>query len=335
MGRWMLLVLCLLAVLPLPPAPAHAAGKARLRVVSRPARAAVRINGQARGKTPLTLRGLAPGEYTLELRRAGYLPWTRTLPLKPNVKTTVRARLARDPAADAERARRRRIARTEAARAVAWQKLGLLPASPRLKGPGLLGGQAPQKDPISGLYTTLSFDLDDELNLVIRVLYFLDAAGTRKAGEMTVVNTGDWQTVEFSFTGGDLAGASGRLEGPSTPQSVTLDGTITLPDGTPARTHIETTLTGDTFQMVGTVDADNSDGTTSHWEVRGRGENGRFEITTSDGSTLVIQVNPDGSGQGTLTRSDTGEVLARFSWSRTGEGEIVYPDGRRETFSIG
>lgn len=60
-----------------PATPAPRAIEGQLAVRSTPAGARVRLNGTDRGSTPLTLRGLAPGRYTLEVARGGYLADTR------------------------------------------------------------------------------------------------------------------------------------------------------------------------------------------------------------------------------------------------------------------
>jgi hypothetical protein len=60
-----------------PATPQPRATEGQLRVRSAPTGARVRLNGTDRGSTPLTLRGLAPGRYTVEVARSGYLADTR------------------------------------------------------------------------------------------------------------------------------------------------------------------------------------------------------------------------------------------------------------------
>ena len=64
----------------------------RLLVRSSPADADVFVNGTPRGKTPLVLRDLALGSYTIRVARAGYATEERTLRLteqQPSTSTTV------------------------------------------------------------------------------------------------------------------------------------------------------------------------------------------------------------------------------------------------------
>jgi hypothetical protein len=63
-----------------PPAPPRTP-PGRLLVRTSPGGARVRVNGDDRGATPLTLRDLALGEYSLEITRSGYAPESRTLTL--------------------------------------------------------------------------------------------------------------------------------------------------------------------------------------------------------------------------------------------------------------
>ncbi len=60
-----------------PASPAVRTGS--LLVESRPAGATVTVNGSPRGLSPLTLSGLAPGEYTVQLQLAGYRTITTTV----------------------------------------------------------------------------------------------------------------------------------------------------------------------------------------------------------------------------------------------------------------
>jgi hypothetical protein len=59
------------------PAPPPPAPDGRLLVRSTPAGARVQVNGAPRGTTPLTLRGLEPGTYTVRVEREGYRAETR------------------------------------------------------------------------------------------------------------------------------------------------------------------------------------------------------------------------------------------------------------------
>ena len=59
------------------------------------------VNGQSRGKTPLVLRDLALGSYTIRVAREGYAPEERTLQLttrRPTFSTTLTLRSTAPPA---------------------------------------------------------------------------------------------------------------------------------------------------------------------------------------------------------------------------------------------
>jgi hypothetical protein len=62
---------------------------------STPAEADVVVNGKPRGKTPLALRDLALGSYTIRVARDGYAPEERTLRItarRPTASTTINLR---------------------------------------------------------------------------------------------------------------------------------------------------------------------------------------------------------------------------------------------------
>jgi hypothetical protein len=66
-----------------------------LLIRSTPAEADVTVNGRERGKTPLALRELALGSYTIRVARDGYAPEERTLQLtsrRPTFSTTINLR---------------------------------------------------------------------------------------------------------------------------------------------------------------------------------------------------------------------------------------------------
>jgi hypothetical protein len=69
----------------------------RVLIRSTPAEADVVVNGKLRGKTPLALRDLALGSYTIRVARHGYVPEERTLQLtseRPSTATTFDLRSA-------------------------------------------------------------------------------------------------------------------------------------------------------------------------------------------------------------------------------------------------
>jgi hypothetical protein len=68
-----------------------------LLIRSTPADADVLVNGKPRGKTPLALRDLALGSYTIHVAREGYAPEERTLQLtarRPTTSATINLRSA-------------------------------------------------------------------------------------------------------------------------------------------------------------------------------------------------------------------------------------------------
>jgi hypothetical protein len=64
-----------------------------LVVDSRPAGAAVLVDGRRVGVTPLTLKAIAPGAHTVRLEHAGYRTVTTTIEVKAGERARVAARL--------------------------------------------------------------------------------------------------------------------------------------------------------------------------------------------------------------------------------------------------
>ena len=62
-------------------------------VDSRPAGAAVLIDGRPAGVTPLSLAGLAPGTYSVRIERPGYRAVTTSVDVKAGERARVAARL--------------------------------------------------------------------------------------------------------------------------------------------------------------------------------------------------------------------------------------------------
>lgn len=77
------------------PAPAAQAGS--LLVESRPAGAAVRIDGKAVGTTPLTLASLPPGNYSVQWQLAGYRTLTTTVRVVAGERARAAASLTEEP----------------------------------------------------------------------------------------------------------------------------------------------------------------------------------------------------------------------------------------------
>ena len=66
----------------------------RLLVESRPAGAAVTINGRPGGKTPVTIDGLTAGDYRVTLTLAGYPPASTTVRVAAGARARVAASLS-------------------------------------------------------------------------------------------------------------------------------------------------------------------------------------------------------------------------------------------------
>jgi TonB family protein len=77
------------------PEPSAAPVLGTLGVESEPAGAAVSLNGEARGVTPLNLSDLALGEYDLKLEARGFLPFSQKVTLSDGQPVQVRATLTR------------------------------------------------------------------------------------------------------------------------------------------------------------------------------------------------------------------------------------------------
>jgi hypothetical protein len=85
-------------------APVAPIAPGRLLIRSSPADAEVFVNGKPRGKTPLVLRELALGSYTIRVARSGYAVEERTLQLtarQPSTSTTIDLRAGKSVAASA------------------------------------------------------------------------------------------------------------------------------------------------------------------------------------------------------------------------------------------
>ena len=64
-----------------------------LIVESQPDQAEVLVEGQSKGRTPLTLRGLPTGKLQLQARKVEYLPWTGEVEIVGGKPVTVRCAL--------------------------------------------------------------------------------------------------------------------------------------------------------------------------------------------------------------------------------------------------
>lgn len=89
---------------PVRPAPRPAVGRGRMVIRSTPAEATVTVNGQARGKTPLTLRDLALGSYNIHVARDGFATVDRRVRLtasNPSASLAIRLKKTAAPAKNA------------------------------------------------------------------------------------------------------------------------------------------------------------------------------------------------------------------------------------------
>jgi hypothetical protein len=87
-----------------PPARPDAAAGGRMTVASNPSRAGVMVNGQWRGRTPLTLSGLQLGTYTVRIVQPGFTTARQEVRLsaaEPSREVTVRLERAARPAPSA------------------------------------------------------------------------------------------------------------------------------------------------------------------------------------------------------------------------------------------
>ena len=76
-----------------PTIPEPRAALATMDVVSDPIRAEVFVNGQPRGTTPLRLSDLEPGRYQFEVRKQGYVPYSRSADLEGNARYEMKVTL--------------------------------------------------------------------------------------------------------------------------------------------------------------------------------------------------------------------------------------------------
>ena len=92
--RKFLLITTAVAALAVPAAAsAREAAEGGLLVDSRPAGAAVFIDGRPAGVTPLALAGIVPGTYSVRIERAGYRAVTTRVDVKAGERARVAARL--------------------------------------------------------------------------------------------------------------------------------------------------------------------------------------------------------------------------------------------------
>ena len=66
-----------------------------IHVSSAPSEAAVSIDGQERGITPITLGEIAPGEHVLKVAKQGFVEWQRSVSVGPNAQLDIEVQLVR------------------------------------------------------------------------------------------------------------------------------------------------------------------------------------------------------------------------------------------------
>jgi hypothetical protein len=318
----------------------QARGKASLEASSAPHGATVLVDGRRVGKTPLTFRGVTPGRHLVQLALPGYATWQSHLLFRSGKKSAAHARLRGTSLLSAEeKTVRRSAAASGTARLRALAVLGLLSRSPILStllrpgdasAPGL-----PGQDPISGLFVTAAAAVQDGGTVVVTLSYFLDPGHSQPAGSLVLLLDGSQQVVDFRFTAGSLEGASGHLVGRTAgADTTTLSGTVTLPDETTAAVQLRLILSDPDLILTGAVDAASPDGTASHFELTAAGRGTDFHITTGTDLTLDVHVSRNGSGMGTLSRTESRLVLATFAFAEDGSATLVFPDGTTETFHV-
>ena len=320
------------------PAAAKPSRPATLSGKSTPAGAAVSVDGYPEGQTPDVVQGLAPGSHIVTVTASGYQSLSRTVKLRSGQHLSLKLKLTTAPVVTPDQKdARRAYVRSQSARIRDARAAGLMSfTTPGLLGDlglGLGGGGASGADPTTGLYSSVDFGIDDSGDVTLTVSYFLDEALTQPAGQLVLDLGLTTVTETYSFTAGPLAGASGQLTiVPTSDTAMTLTADGTNPDGSTFHAVYTVTLTDTNAVLTGTVDT-TVNGTTTHWTITATATGQEFRATTSDGYTLDLRANADGSGTGTLT-DGTNTVLATFTWDASGNGTITYSDGSAETFSL-
>ena len=339
MSRRLLLVLFVLLVLT-PFRGVEAAGrrKATLEVRSTPSGAQVTVDGVARGATPLTIRGLAPGAHALVIARAGYSPVQQGVSLRRGKRKLVKVRLERVTALDRAEKDRRRGAVAGAAAPLGHigvlNRMFLGSSGFTTGGPLARTEGEATLDPVSGMWVVTSLDFDDAGNLVITVTYYLDEALTEPAGGFTIVADGVNAIATYAFTAGDLAGQSGTLIATVTDLThVGIQAQGVMPGGWSYTGDFAVVITQSGFTLNGTIVLTDPDGGTTEWQVSMTLDGATFTGTVA-GIEVVAHFNADGSGDATLTDASTGDVLALLVWEADGTAIITYSDGTSETFQL-
>lgn len=332
------LTLALAGTLLLAPAAAQAAQRSRQSVLvvrSLPAGAQVLLDGVPSGVTPRSFSGIGPGGHQVELRMAGRKPANRQVRVRRGERRVVHATLApADRLAPRDRQRRGQAIAATARRWYEWTRAVQLGTMI----PGVAGVQSLGTitvDPSTELFCQWTTAQDEEGNTVVNVQCFLDPEHTQPAGAVTATLAATSLGVRFDFTAGPVAGLDGDLSvRPDSGSGTRITGTGSFSDDSSWTLDYGVTLTGSGFSTAGTVDVTAPDGTTSHWELAGGLEGADWHVTSSDGTTLEMHSEPDGSGSGSLQVTATGEELASFTWTPEGVVTVTYPDGTTEEIPI-
>lgn len=321
-------------------APALAANRtASLNVRSKPAGATVWVDGAPVGQTPFSLAGLQPGAYTVVVGAPGHRLWSKRVQVRRG-KSNVEAKLklASGGVAEGQKAELKALLEANAAPALEWKRLAsviwdvagevpgldglrnLLPAGARLRAAGV--------SQVEGYYLQVSTTASGAT-----ATFYLDEAKTQVAGQVAVSHSGFDASVDYSFTGGAFAGASGHLSASlSGLTRLVLDGQGVFGDGSEWTADLDIRLDESSGSLTGELNLVRPGGITAAVKVEVSATDGDLRITTSSGYRLEVDLNPDGSGGGTVFGPGDPGALAVFSWTPDGHGTITFSDGSTESF---
>lgn len=336
MLRYLMLIAALWAASPLAlPAEARPKRAPSLQVVSRPAGAEVLIDGAPAGATPLKMEAPAPGQYQVELRKAGYETVVRTVTVRATGKTRVRAKL-RKVRSDINPRDRDAI---RSAAAAAGSRLRALSAIARLylqssPGGGFASDDEPAYDPFLGLYFTVEIEENEDGDFLITVRYTEDEEGLLPAGALEVL-LAERSTLHLEIIAGRFAGlTSHQTVEPDLSGGARLTMQGSMPGGASYEGEYRYTLEEKAIAWTGEsriVDGDWSARVT----VEGSTLTGqRLQAITSDGLTINLQTALDGSSTGEVLDTATGALLATIVVNAAGQGTITYADGTQEQFNL-
>ena len=125
-------------------------------IISEPASAFVYLDGDYRGRTPLTLAKISPGTHSIELDASNYHDWKTTVFVAEGSDQTVRAALSPIPSTT-----------------TGWIQVSSTPAGATIRMDGIVQGQTPS----GGLYTIQNVPAGDH-TLTLQLSGFQDFATT-------------------------------------------------------------------------------------------------------------------------------------------------------------